>query len=714
MKHRLLAVITIALTSTVTLSVAPTGVAPVAHAVACNLEGVPVLFPGTLSPGVSRLPEWASYTNSGAAVNCLEQRLQELGYTVNAPDSTYDSTTKAAVQAYQLSRGYHPDGVVSPALMRQLSLRGTNPAGPSTPKVTWLADSVSAAMRWTDEINSNSSAATQRYDILGNTYDLVWSLESCRRLVAASCTSRTGRYTTERPAPVSVLPLIQGSLSGRLGEAIVVSAGYDDTSITNAIEQIMTEATNQGVARVYWMTYRIDPSRSYPYKAYYAKHNLDLQNAKVRWPNLTVLDWNTYSAGQTSWITSDGIHLTPTGATAMANYLKGVLDASDVGGCTVGQAQAGEPDPTVGTPAAPADADTGFASITPVRMLDTRNVSLGGGDGKLGAGNTIDVDLSAEVPGGAESVVVNVTAVNPCARGYLTVFACGTRPDTSNANFVAGRTTAAVAISTHADGHLCVYSSVRTDLIVDLVGAFVPGGELFHPLEPTRWVDTRGNAAEVTIPGPLASGSQVNVPVAGTGDVPADATAVWINLTGVRSPTNAVLQVYPGPCGTPPSTSTVNVLANRAAATTALVALGTNGGICVRAFSGTPDVIVDVSGWFGGAAPDGLVYRAVVPDRLFDTRPGPMASAGADVPVEIDATSVVTVTAINSTGFGFVSAEPCGATGTSSLLNTALAESVANVGAVGKGTGANMCVNPSVATHLAVDLSGVFVAPSPG
>lgn len=491
MKHRLLAAITIAATTAIPLLPA-VGVAP-ANAVSCTVTNV--LFPPEY-PSYTRVALYQNATNPAAAVQCLEQRLNELGYGIGTPDGTYDSTSSAAVRLFQLSRGLYPDGVVSPIVGRQLGLRGPLPAGPSTPTVTIIGDSTSAALRWTDEANNNSA----RYDIMGTTYDLKWAVESCRRLVNASCSGRTGSYISGHIVPVSVLPLMRGSMSGQLGDAVVIMAGYDDYSIASTIDPIMAEASAQGVTKVFWLNYRLTSNYNAAYQGYYTQHNAALEAAKVRWPNLVVLDWNGYTksqsyATQQAWFYTDGIHMRPAGATALAEYLKANLDASGLAACTPGEAQAGVPDPTTGDPATPPAALTGFTGIEPTRELDTRFVEYGGGDGMLGAGRTIEVDLSADLPADATAAVVNVTAVTPCSRGYITVFACGTRPDTSNVNYAAWRTTAGLAITPHTDGTICVYSSDATHLIVDLVGAFVPSGALFHPMQPTRWVDTRGNPA---------------------------------------------------------------------------------------------------------------------------------------------------------------------------------------------------------------------------
>ena len=642
---------------------------------------------------------------TGADIQCLETRLKDLGYAVGTPDTVYDSASVAAVKAFQVSRGLYPDGVVTAVVSRQLGLRGgALPSGPTVPKVTILGDSTSAAIRWTDEINNNSD----RYDVIGNTYDLQIALESCRRLMVTSCLSRTNNFTSEKIVPVSVLPLMQTSLKGRLGDAIVIMAGYDDYSITSAIDQIMTEARAQGVSRVFWLNYRLTNSYNPAYQGYYTKHNSDLEWAKLRWPNLTVLDWNGYSRYQSSWFSSDGIHFTAAGATQLALYIKAALDGSDLRGCVAGNANAGVPSGAVGTPADPADTATGYQPLGPTRVLDTRNPAQGGGNGRLRAERTITVPLPS-LPDGASAAVLNVTAVTPCNIGFLTVFACGTRPNTSNVNFVAGRTTAGMVITPHSSGSVCIHTSATVDVVVDLVGAFVPAGALFHPTGPTRWIDTRGQSALLPITGAITTGSWVEVPIAGQGGVPADATAVWLNVTATRSPTNTVVQVYPGPCSTPPGTSTVNVLAGRSAANAALVALGPNGSICVRAFSGTPDVIIDVAGWFGGPVDGGLALHVGAPYRPLDTRPGALPAAGATQTIGAATTTVYNVTSVNSTGFGFVTAIPCGSASNASLVNNAPTEPTANLGVVAPGTGGNVCFTPmNFASDLVIDVAGTF------
>jgi|GEM_PF-1533066 len=687
-------------------------VVAVAVATASSAIVVPALVPWA-TPNAGAIACTVTVRLAPGAVNdavvCLEQRLIELGAAgINGPDTTYDATSVAAVRAFQTDRGLYHDGIVTSITGRQLGLRGAIPP-PGAPRVTVIGDSTSAAMRWYDEAEN----ATTRYDVLGNDYDLLWSVESCRRLVRTSCGARNDPNTGVRWTPMSALPLMQTSLRGKLGEALVIMAGYNDTSIVNAIDSIMAEAKAQGVYKVFWLNYRLTNSFSAALESHFDEHNANLEAAKVRFPNLVVLDWNGYTysqpgSTQQSWFSNDQIHLSGAGGLALAHFLKANIHSISIQQCEPSNANAGIPGQAGGESASPDTNQSGFQAIPPTRVLDTRVPSIGGGHGKTGPGHTVTIDLSANVPSDAAAAILNVTAVDPCSRGFLTVFACGTQPGTSSVNYVGGRTTAGMAITMMTARTVCIFSSAMTDLVVDLVGVFVPGGALFHPLSPTRWVDTRGAPAQVTVLGRFAAESQIYIPMAGMGGVPIDATAVWINLTATNAPTGAVLQAYPGPCSTAPNTSVVNVLSNRDAATAAIVELG-GGGICVRALTGQPHVVLDVSGWFGGNPSGGRAFVGHSPVRIYDSRSGSAHPAGAVVSLPASEVAVYNIAAVDPSWFGWVSAKPCGIDATSSILNSAPLEDTANMATAAPGANSRFCMDVSMPTHLIVDRVGIFV-----
>jgi hypothetical protein len=109
----------------------------------------------------------------------------------------------------------------------------------------------------------------------------------------------------------------------------------------------------------------------------------------------------------------------------------------------------------------------------------------------LGPGATFEV----EIPDGnnLDAAVLNITAVNPNAPGYITAHRCDQPPPTaSNLNYSPGDITANLVIA-HPDptGHICLTTLATTDLVIDLTGT-LPTTSTYQPLDnPTRITDTR-------------------------------------------------------------------------------------------------------------------------------------------------------------------------------------------------------------------------------
>ena len=111
-----------------------------------------------------------------------------------------------------------------------------------------------------------------------------------------------------------------------------------------------------------------------------------------------------------------------------------------------------------------------FTGVNPNRILDTR---LGGSP--IGPGQTIHMNVTGQggVPAGAHSVVINVTATNPTAPSYLTLWPGGaTQPVASDLNFVSGLTIAnLVIVKIGSGGQVDVFNAAgSTHVIVDVVG----------------------------------------------------------------------------------------------------------------------------------------------------------------------------------------------------------------------------------------------------
>ena len=129
----------------------------------------------------------------------------------------------------------------------------------------------------------------------------------------------------------------------------------------------------------------------------------------------------------------------------------------------------------VGVPPAP----TSFYTLTPCRVLDTRQSAgpQGGPSLAAGATRTVTVAGTCGVPSGAVAVAANVAVTQSGNPGNLTLFAGGTAlPPTSTINFAAGQTRANNAILPLGSlGDLSIFCAIPsgvTDAILDVTGYF--------------------------------------------------------------------------------------------------------------------------------------------------------------------------------------------------------------------------------------------------
>ena len=113
-------------------------------------------------------------------------------------------------------------------------------------------------------------------------------------------------------------------------------------------------------------------------------------------------------------------------------------------------------------------------AVNPSRLVDTRQPgSQASGRKVAGQQFRVQVTGSAGVPTTASAVVVTLTAVNPAAAGFVTVFPCGAQPNASALNFGAGQTSANLAVATlDASGGVCVFVQQETDIVIDVTGWF--------------------------------------------------------------------------------------------------------------------------------------------------------------------------------------------------------------------------------------------------
>ncbi|MDT0166678.1 bifunctional UDP-sugar hydrolase/5'-nucleotidase [Actinotalea sp. AC32] len=279
----------------------------------------------------------------------------------------------------------------------------------------------------------------------------------------------------------------------------------------------------------------------------------------------------------------------------------------------------------------------------------------------------IQVGGISPVPAEAVGVVLNVTTVRPNSYGHVVVYpdgATGRATEGSTVNFEPGKDVANTTfVPLSEDGRLCYVTrgAPAAGVLLDVSAFLLPdsGVEL---QASRRLVDTRPSTPAGPYVGPVTPRTPYEVQVTGEAGVPAEATAVLLNVTvtGPTAPGN--LRVFAGGDDVP-GTSVVNYAPGQDKANLAMVTLSEDG--TVSFWSDTPvgtsrnpvHVILDVVGWVTSEAE----YTEIVPDRVLDTRDGAKLMAHqertldlndlADLPA--DATTVVlNVTAIRPSSVG--------------------------------------------------------------
>jgi LPXTG-site transpeptidase (sortase) family protein len=236
------------------------------------------------------------------------------------------------------------------------------------------------------------------------------------------------------------------------------------------------------------------------------------------------------------------------------------------------------------------------------------------------------------------------------------------------------------------------------------------GTTAFHPVAPTRLLDTRTGAR-------LQGGATATVAAAGAGGMPAGIAAVVVNVTATNTSGAGFLTAFASG-GTRPTTSVLNAeRAGQTLANLATVPVGADGKVSIFASVAT-DVVVDVFGYYApaGAATAGRLMP-VGPQRAYDSRIGGAAlPPGATVHVNFpgilpaDAAAVVAnVTVTETTAAGYWTAWPSGTArpATSNLNSTAAGQTIANQVVVPLG-GGGIDVFSQSGGHLVVDVTGYF------
>jgi hypothetical protein len=184
---------------------------------------------------------------------------------------------------------------------------------PPDRKVTIISDSAMAGIRWNGALDGlQGMIADDR-------------MESCRRLVQASCRGREGYAPRTVVGEINVLPAVGPE------DILVIATGYDDwwPRFSSDFDIVMAAARAKGFHHVAWATFRSDVP--YGLGPYYANMNAVLWQklGSGEYPELRVWDLEAYTVGVDSWFTSDGIHQRVLGSWGIADWLSRHVRAFD-------------------------------------------------------------------------------------------------------------------------------------------------------------------------------------------------------------------------------------------------------------------------------------------------------------------------------------------------------------------------------------------------
>ena len=210
------------------------------------------------------------------------------------------------------------------------------------------------------------------------------------------------------------------------------------------------------------------------------------------------------------------------------------------------------------------------------------------------------------------------------------------------------------------------------------------------------------------------AGTTTEFVVAGANGVPADATAVSLNLTAFVPRTTGFFTAYP--CGGErPNVSNLNVQPSQTVASAAIVPIGVDGKICVYQ-STAAHVIVDVNGSFN--ATSGFI--ALAPGRAIDTRSAGITAPNTERVVSLGAiagaplgpfVAVVNFTLLGVGASGQARLYTCGTTPpTHSSRNIVAGRVQSMMMVVNTDASGNVCVRTTQSAHVLVDLFGAFTA----
>jgi len=174
-----------------------------------------------------------------------------------------------------------------------------------------------ASLRWYREAARHLVGATYTVDV-----------ESCRRVVVTSCEGR------EHFVPSTVAEALAATSPGST-DMLVVMAGYNDSPVgfDLSVRALGDVARSLGIDTIVWL--RLTSPNPAHSAIDTADHNAALDDVVLSASSSEwiVADWPRFAAQRSNVFEADGIHLTLSGAEALADFLSAVVATLDSPAC---------------------------------------------------------------------------------------------------------------------------------------------------------------------------------------------------------------------------------------------------------------------------------------------------------------------------------------------------------------------------------------------
>ncbi|MEU4402280.1 hypothetical protein [Micromonospora orduensis] len=374
-----------------------------------------------------------------------------------------------------------------------------------------------------------------------------------------------------------------------------------------------------------------------------------------------------------------------------------------------------------------------YVPIDSIALLDTRD-GTGGTTGVRGAKSVTTftaVGIGGIPATGVSALMVDVTAINPTANTFLTIYPDLTDPKASAMNASIGEViTNSAVVKPGTNGRLAVRNAGgNVHIRVDVVGYFTTAtgtaGSGFVPVNHTRVVDSRIGQGITT--GTLPTSGTRTANISGGGLVPSTATAVMLDVVVTGATGNGWMTVGSSAVA---ETGIDYVKGTTSMGMVVKLNTGSNGNVTLDNRGSAVHVAITVQGYWTGSPTTGAGLRPVPATTLYDSRfptgaqPVP-ANGSIDVavggtnglPIRGIAAAVLNVHAVSPTVAGFLTVTPLdGTPNTASTANFPAAHIARSSLVVTKlGTEGKVRIkNASSGTvHIVVDLQGWFADATP-